>query len=39
MMTFTYRFNTFGKGNQPESRTQRRFGPGGPGGPPPGMRH
>lgn len=36
MFTFTYRFNTFGKGNQPESRTQRRFGPGGHGGPPPG---
>ena len=38
MVSFTYRFNTFGKGNEPESRNQR-FGPGGmrgPGGPPPG---
>ena len=38
MVSFTYRFNTFGKGNQPESRTGGRYGrgPGGPGGPPPG---
>ncbi len=33
MLTFTYRFNTFGKGNEPASRNQHRFGPGGP---PPG---
>lgn len=32
MLSFTYKFNTFGAGNQPESRNQRRFGP------PPGMR-
>lgn len=35
MLTFTYRFNTFGKGNEPSSRNSRHFGPGGP---PPGMR-
>lgn len=39
MLTFTYRFNTFGKGNQPQGRERRGFGgPGGfggrPGGPP-----
>ncbi len=39
MLTFTYKFNTFGKGKQPESRNDFRRGPGGPGGPPPGMRH
>ncbi|HAP30212.1 MAG TPA: TonB-dependent receptor [Porphyromonadaceae bacterium] len=40
MFSFTYRFNTFGKGNEPASRTFGRWGgPGGPGGPPPGMRH
>lgn len=43
MLTFTYRFNTFGKGNEPQSRDSGRGfgGPGrrGPGGPPPGMRH
>ena len=39
MLTFTYKFNTFGKGNQPEGRNDFRHGPGGPGGPPPGMRH
>ena len=35
MVTFTYRFNTFGKGNEPASRNERRWGPpgGGPGGP------
>lgn len=33
MFTFTYKFNTFGKGNEPKSRDDRRFGPGGPGGP------
>ena len=31
MFTFTYRFNTFGKGNEPESKTQRRWGPPGMG--------
>lgn len=36
MVSFSYRFNTFGKGNEPESRNSRRFGPGRPGGPPPG---
>ncbi|MBD5214188.1 MAG: outer membrane beta-barrel protein [Bacteroidales bacterium] len=37
MLTVTYKFNTFGKGNEPTSMT----GPGhfGPGGPPPGMGH
>ncbi|MCM1404865.1 MAG: outer membrane beta-barrel protein, partial [[Clostridium] fimetarium] len=30
MLTFTYRFNTFGKGNEPQSRTRGGFG--GPGG-------
>lgn len=43
MLTFTYRFNTFGKGNEPQSRSYGGFGPHGgrrgPGGPPPGMRH
>lgn len=43
MLTFTYKFNTFGKGNEPADRNSRgRFGPPGgrgPGGPPPGMRH
>ncbi len=40
MLTFTYRFNTFGKGNEPQSRSMGRgFGGRGPGGPPPGMRH
>ncbi len=34
MLTFTYRFNTFGAGNEPQSRTMRR----GPMGPPP-SRH
>ena len=35
MFTFTYRFNTFGKGNEPADRNRRgRFGPpGGPGHP------
>lgn len=43
MLTFTYKFNTFGKGNEPTDRNARRFGPGGP--PPghgpggPGRRH
>lgn len=33
MATFSYRFNTFGKGNQPADRNERRGGPfGGPGG-------
>ena len=36
MLSFTYKFNTFGKGNQPSDRNDReRMGPpgGGPGGP------
>ena len=35
MITFSYKFNTFGKGNQPKDRNadDRRRGPGGP---PPG---
>ena len=38
MVTFTYRFNTFKKGEQPKDRNADRwgpggFGPGGPGGP------
>lgn len=36
MLSFTYRFNTFGKGNEPTSRNQRRYGPPGP---PPGGGH
>lgn len=44
MVSFSYKFNTFGKGKEPASRNERR-GPGGPGGhgggrpsgPPPGM--
>lgn len=37
MVSFNYKFNTFGKGNTPKLRgDDRRFGPGGPGGPPPG---
>lgn len=40
MVSFTYKFNTFGKGAQPEDRNERyrRPGPppGGPQGPPPG---
>ena len=32
MFSLTYRFNTFGKGNEPASRNNRRWGPG-PGGP------
>lgn len=37
MVTLSWKFNTFGKGNEPQGRNQRRFGPlgGGPGGPPP----
>ena len=39
MLTFTYRFNTFKKGEQPKDRNEDfrgpRFGPGGPGGRPP----
>lgn len=34
MVSFSYRFNTFGAGNEPENRNQRQWG--GPGGPPPG---
>ncbi len=36
MLTFTYKFNTFGAGNQPASNNMFGHGPGGPGGPPPG---
>jgi hypothetical protein len=36
MLTFTYKFNTFGKGNEPSSRNNRWDGPGGPGGGGPG---
>ncbi len=36
MVTVAYRFNTFGKGNEPSSRNDDRRG--GPGGPPPGRR-
>ena len=36
MLTFTYRFTTFKKGEEPERRDDFRRGPGGPGGPPPG---
>lgn len=40
MVSFTYKFNTFGSGNQPSDRNAHRFGgpggPGGPMGPPPG---
>lgn len=39
MISFAYKFNTFGNGNQPTDRNARRFGPGGHGGPmgpPPG---
>ncbi len=35
MLTFTYRFSTFAKGQEPKSKNEFR-GPGGPGGPPPG---
>ena len=35
MLTFTYRFTTFAKGQEPQNRNEFR-GPGGPGGPPPG---
>lgn len=38
MVSFSYKFNTFGKGNQPQDRNAPQFGPGGPMGPPPGMR-
>lgn len=33
MATVSYRFNTFGKGNEPARRDGGRRGPGGPGGP------
>ncbi len=40
MLSFTYKFNTFGKGNEPASQTGFGHGRGpGMGGPPPGMRH
>lgn len=32
MVTFSYKFNTFGKGNEPSMRTGGMRGPGGPGG-------
>lgn len=32
MLTFTYKFNTFGKGSEPTDRNARQFGPGGPPG-------
>lgn len=39
MLSFTYKFNTFGKGNEPTDHNSRRWGPpGGHGGPPPGGR-
>ena len=38
MVTFTYRFNTFGQGNTPGGRGNRGAGHGGPMGPPPGGR-
>jgi hypothetical protein len=37
MVTFTYRFNTFKKGEQPKDRNADRWGPGGPGGRPGGF--
>ena len=36
MVTVAWKFNTFGKGNEPASRNNDFRGPGGPGGPPPG---
>ena len=35
MVTLSWKFNTFGQGNQPKNRNERRWGPpgGGPGGP------
>ena len=36
MLTFTYRFTTFAKGQEPKSKNNEFRGPGGPGGPPPG---
>jgi hypothetical protein len=33
MVSFAYKFNTFGKNGTPENRNERGFGPGGPGGP------
>ncbi len=36
MVTLSYRFNTFGKGNEPQGGNMMRGGHGGPGGPPPG---
>ena len=35
MLTFTYRFTTFAKGEEPKSKNDEFRGPGGPGGPPP----
>lgn len=34
MLSFSYRFTTFGKGQQPQDRNRPNFH----GGPPPGMR-
>lgn len=40
MLTLAYRFNTFGKGNEPQLRSEGRWGRRGPMGPPPGApRH
>lgn len=36
MLTFTYRFTTFAKGQEPKSKNDDFRGPGRPGGPPPG---
>ena len=36
MVTFAYKFNTFGKGNEPSRRGGDEYHRGGPGGPPPG---
>ncbi|MDE7443280.1 MAG: hypothetical protein K2M65_03880, partial [Muribaculaceae bacterium] len=33
MITFTYKFTTFGKGKNPDASNTMRQGPGGPGGP------
>lgn len=37
MVTVSYKFNTFGKGNEPQDRNRPQWGHG-PGGPPPGGR-
>lgn len=38
MVSFAYKFNTFGSGTTPQNRNDEFRGPGGPGGPPPGSR-